>query len=224
MAFEDYVRDISYLLSGNLSDLTLNFGDKTWQIHKALTVCHSKWFQKALTSGFKETNSGGITLDDEPEYADAVDCMVLYFYEAGYNAHKYDTSEALLHAQVAILADKYDCASLYRLAKTSFAESIQVVESNEWREIAAFVYDFTTTEAQAHREIRNVVITTVASRCYMIGSTLQNETVVDLLRSNADLATDLLLGRRYGTMVQDMDVHHPGTIQSSARQVHQALT
>lgn len=57
MAYENYVRDLSYLLSGQLSDLTLNFGDKTWQIHKALTVCHSKWFQKALTSGLKVRNS-----------------------------------------------------------------------------------------------------------------------------------------------------------------------
>jgi hypothetical protein len=53
MAFENYVRDLSYLISGDLSDLTLNFGGKTWQVHKALAICHSKWFQKALTSGLK---------------------------------------------------------------------------------------------------------------------------------------------------------------------------
>ncbi|OAL01547.1 hypothetical protein IQ06DRAFT_316444 [Phaeosphaeriaceae sp. SRC1lsM3a] len=196
MDHENYIRDLSYLLSGKLSDLTLNFGSKTWHIHKALTMCHSKWFQKALTGGLGEAESGIITLNDESEYADAVDCMVSYFYEAGYHASRYDTSEALLHAQVAILADKYDCQSLYILAKRSFGKSVQVVESDEWRLIAAFVYDFTTTEALAHREIRNVVITSVASRCYILRSILKNETVVDLLRSNAELATDLLLGRR----------------------------
>lgn len=134
--------------------------------------------------------------------------MVSYFYEAGYHASRYDTSEALLHAQVAILADKYDCQSLYILAKRSFGKSVQVVESDEWRLIAAFVYDFTTTEALAHREIRNVVITSVASRCYILRSILKNETVVDLLRSNADLATDLLLGRRYGAMANDIGKYH----------------
>ena len=51
MAYENYVRDLSYLTSGDLSDLTLNFSDKSWRIHKALMVCHSKWFQKALTGG-----------------------------------------------------------------------------------------------------------------------------------------------------------------------------
>ena len=53
MAFEDYIRDFSYLLSGDLSDLTLNFGSKTWQVHKALTVCHSKWFQKPLLADLR---------------------------------------------------------------------------------------------------------------------------------------------------------------------------
>lgn len=130
--------------------------------------------------------------------------MVSYFYEAGYTASKYDTSEALLHAQVAILADKYDCTSLYRLAKTLFETSVQVVESDEWRGVAAFVYDFTTTEAPAHKKIRTIVISTVASRCYILKTTLQNGAVVELLRSNADLATDLLLGRRDGSMVKDV--------------------
>lgn len=64
MAFENYVRDVSYLLSGQLSDLTLNFGQKTWRIHKALTICHSKWFQKALTSGLKVTNDSWNGSDD----------------------------------------------------------------------------------------------------------------------------------------------------------------
>jgi hypothetical protein len=149
-----------------------------------------------------------ITLRDKPEFFNTVDCIVSYFYEAGYNTSKYDTSEALLHAQVAILADIYDCTSLYRLAKKSFAKSVQAAKSNEWREIAAFVYDFTTTEAPAHKEIRHIVINTVSSRWYMLKSTLHNETVVSLLRSNADLATDLLLGRRYGSIKKDVGEYH----------------
>jgi hypothetical protein len=145
-----------------------------------------------------------MTLYDASGYADAVDCMESYFHEAGYHSSRYDTSEALLHAQVAILADKYDCQSPYILAKRSYGESVQAVGSDEWRVIAAFVYEFTTTEALAYREIRNVVITIVASRCCMLRSTLKKETVVNLLRSNADLATDLLLGRRYAFLANDV--------------------
>lgn len=32
-----------------------------------------------------------IVLEDDVEMADALDCMVSYFYEAGYNTAKYDT-------------------------------------------------------------------------------------------------------------------------------------
>jgi hypothetical protein len=39
-----------------------------------------------------------MTLNDESGHADAVDCMASYFYEAGYRAARYDTSDALFHA------------------------------------------------------------------------------------------------------------------------------
>jgi len=42
-----------YLTSGKLSDLTLKLGEKNWQIHKAIACCHSKWFDKAVTSGYE---------------------------------------------------------------------------------------------------------------------------------------------------------------------------
>ncbi|CAO2656526.1 Nn.00g053290.m01.CDS01 [Neocucurbitaria sp. VM-36] len=194
MAAEDFIRDLSeYLRSGNLSDLTLNFGEKSWQTHKALACCHSKWFHKAVTSGFEETSSRVITLQDSPEFANAIDCMVSYFYEAGYNASKYDTSEALLHAQVATVADKYDCASLYKLARTSFAKSVMFVEGDDWGDIAATIYDHTTTEIPAHVELRGLVVAAVASRPSVLKTILRNESIGELLRSNADLATDLLL-------------------------------
>ena len=111
----------------------------------------------------------------------------------GYNVSKNDTSEALLHAQVAIIADKYTCVSLYKLAITSFANSLKAVKSDEWRVTAAFVYDFMAAELPTHKEIRNLVVTAVMNRYSILNSTLRNENVVDLLRLNADLATDLLL-------------------------------
>jgi hypothetical protein len=149
-----------------------------------------------------------ITLKDEPECASAVDCMVSYFYNAGYNASKYDTSEALVYAQVAILADKYDCASLYKLTIEAFAHTVKAVEGDDWSVIAAFIYDYTTMESPAHVEIRNIVVTTVTSRHSMFDSTLRNENIVDLLRSNADLATDLLLGGAHGPKAKEVFMFH----------------
>ncbi|KAH7410422.1 hypothetical protein DE146DRAFT_742876 [Phaeosphaeria sp. MPI-PUGE-AT-0046c] len=198
MAAKDFIHDLSeYLLVGNLSDLTLIFGEKSWQIHKAIACCHSKWFRNAVKPGFEESKSGEITLGDDPEFADAIDCMVSYFYKAGYDVSQYDTSVPLLHAQVAIIADKFFCASLYKLARTSFADTVKVVNSNEWVAIAAYMYDHTTTDSPAHKELRILVVTTVAERPAVLKSILRQENTTELLRSNADLATDLLLSGPY---------------------------
>ncbi|KAF2457211.1 hypothetical protein BDY21DRAFT_386018 [Lineolata rhizophorae] len=193
MALKNYVHDLSNLKSGNLSDLTLNFGNKSWQIHKALACCHSEWFRKAVTIGFEETDSGVVTLQDDDEFDDAIDCMVSYFYEADYNAYKYSTSESLLHAQVAVIADKYDCVPLYNLARTSFAKTITAVERDDWAVIAAFIYDHTTREVPAHMELRGLVVDAVVGRHSALKSTLGIESIEEFLRLRADLAIDLLL-------------------------------
>lgn len=57
--------------------------------------------------------------------------MVSYFYKAGYSATGYNTSECLLHAQVAIVADEYDCTSLYRIARDSFANTVKTVKTDD---------------------------------------------------------------------------------------------
>ncbi|PVH90153.1 hypothetical protein DM02DRAFT_79809 [Periconia macrospinosa] len=150
-------------------------------------------FQNAVTTGFKENIDKEVTLEDSPEFADAIDCMVSYFYNANYDTSKYNASESLLHAQVAIIADEYDCASLYRLAKISFANAIKAVESDDWAAIAPLIYDYTTTELQAHKELRGLVVAAVTDNTILSKSIFQMKSIEELLRSNADLATDLLL-------------------------------
>lgn len=118
--------------------------------------------------------------------------MVSYFYKADYNVSQYDTSEALLHAQVAIIADEYDCASLYKLARTSFMDSVNAIEGENWVAVAALIYDH-TTELRAHEELRSLVVSAVASRPVVLNSILQLKSAAGLFRSSADLATDLLL-------------------------------
>lgn len=130
--------------------------------------------------------------------------MVSYFYNASYNTSHYDTSESLLHAQVATIADKYYCASLYKLARTSFAKTVKAVESNKWVEVAAFIYDHATTELPAHKELRDLVIAAVTNRPLVLKVILQLESTEGLLRSNADLTTDLLLSGPY--ILKEVDV------------------
>lgn len=175
------------MTAGHLADLTIKFGEESWQTHKALACSHSKWFAKAAIGGYEvsicknptssfelqETINGVVTLHDEPEFAAAIDCMVSYFYKAGYDATTYDTPKALLHPQVAIIADKYDCASLYSLAKTTFADTIASVEIEDWAIIASFVYGYTITEAPAHRELMNPVVETFVSPSHAKGGAIE---------------------------------------------------
>jgi hypothetical protein len=144
-----------------------------------------------------------ITLKDDPDFANAIDCMVSYFYEASYNASKHDTSEPLLHAQVAIIADKYDCPSLYELARTSFANTVEAVKSDDWTAVAALVYNHTTPEVLAHVELRSSVVAAVAGRPTVSKAIYQNEGFEELLRSTGDLATDLLLYGLHGSQEKD---------------------
>jgi hypothetical protein len=133
--------------------------------------------------------------------------MVSYFYEAGYDVSQYDTSEALLHAQVAIIADKYDCASLYKLARNSFADAVNAIESDDWVSVAALIYDRTTTELPAHAELRGLIVAAVTNRPVVLNSILRLESTAELLRSNADLATDLLLNGPYTSKIEHVAKH-----------------
>jgi hypothetical protein len=134
-----------------------------------------------------------IPLNDEPHFVDAIDCMVSYFSESNYDASKYTTSAALLHAQVAIMADKYDCASLYKLANISFTEGVNTIEGDDWPAIASLVYKYTTTDIHSHKEMRGVVVTAAINCLSTQGEFLQMKGVAQLLRINADLATDFLM-------------------------------
>lgn len=125
---------------------------------------------------------------------------MLYFYEAGYKTTKYATLESLLHAQVATIVDKYDCLSLYKLTRSSFANSVSTIDSEEWAAIASVIYGYTSTEVLAHAELRGFVVTAITGRNSVLKSALRNENVVKLFRSNTDLATDVLLRELNGPM------------------------
>lgn len=71
---------------------------------------------------------------------------------------------------------------------------MKTVDSDDWGAIAAFIYDHTPTEVPAHVELRNLVVAAVTDRHSVLKSTLHSGIIVELLRSNADLATNLLLG------------------------------
>jgi hypothetical protein len=148
-----------------------------------------------------------VNLNDEPEFADAIDCMLSYFYRASYNASDHDASAPLLHARVAVVADRYGCASLYELAKTTLASCIGAAEVQDWVAIAALVYSCTTSELRAHAELRDLVVRAVPGHPDIQESFFRNEGVEDLLRATADLGADLLLSRMQSAKPRNTHVH-----------------
>ena len=44
-------------------------------------------------------------------------------------------------AQVAIIADKYNCASLYKLARRAFGNAVKNINPSEWAVIAGFIIE-----------------------------------------------------------------------------------
>lgn len=86
----------------------------------------------------------------------------------------------------------------------SFADTVNVVDSNDWFAVAALIYDHTTTDLPAHEELRGLVVAAVANRPAVLKVILKLESTAGLLRSNADLATDLLLNGSYMSKVGDV--------------------
>jgi hypothetical protein len=143
-----------------------------------------------------------IILKDDAEFANAIECMVSYFYNTDYNVSQYDMPESLLHAQVATIAEKYDCASLYKLARASFANAVKAIEKNDWVVVATFVYNHTTIDWLPHKDLRALVVAAVANRPSVLKSILEMESTPGLLRSTLDLAIDLLLSTPYTSKIE----------------------
>jgi hypothetical protein len=136
-----------------------------------------------------------VTLKDDPEFLPAIHCMVSYFYNDDYDASEHDVHEPLLHAQVTVIADKYDCASLFKYARDSLAESMSVVVCHEWVDVAALIQEYATTDGSAHLTLRDTLLYAVPRDPVGALKFLHDEHVSGFLRSNADLATDILLYR-----------------------------
>lgn len=131
--------------------------------------------------------------------------MVSYFYEANYDCMKYDTPQPLLHAQTAIISDKYDCPSLLKVANARFSDSLGHIKEDEWSTLARFVYNHTMTGYPAHAELQSSVVEAFMGLHSLSTSALYDQSTVDLLRTNADLATDLLLNLT-GPKTRDLSV------------------
>ncbi|KAJ2900356.1 hypothetical protein MKZ38_002489 [Zalerion maritima] len=56
--------DAKLLSDGTFSDCEVVCGDKTWKTHKSILCTRSKWFMKALSGGFKESQDGSVKIEE----------------------------------------------------------------------------------------------------------------------------------------------------------------
>ena len=131
--------------------------------------------------------------------------MVSYFYDAAYKPFDYETNNALLHAQVAIIADKYGCVSLFLLSDELFVKSLAAVYATAWVDIAKFVYEHTSVEVLNHRNLRAHLVSSLGIRPLILNAVLAIKGFQDSLRLNADMATDILLGSVLKPVTKDKE-------------------
>lgn len=72
----------SLLSSGKYSDLTVQCGERSWAVHKAVICSRSGFFDGACSHPFKESATGVIDLSEDD--AEAVEHMINYFYHLDY--------------------------------------------------------------------------------------------------------------------------------------------
>ena len=118
----------SLLKSEKYSDLTSTTQARSFKVHKAIVCTQSKVFAAVFDSGFRETSTSNLLLeDDDPA---TVERMVTFFYTGDYDDgtpavtpkdDEVDVGSILMaNTLVYAIADKYDIGCLKRLAIAKF--------------------------------------------------------------------------------------------------------
>lgn len=109
--------------------------------------------------------------------------MISYFYDANYNPSQYDKLEALLHAQVVIIADKQGCESLCELAISLFRKAITEVKNEDILVLDALIRRATSIEIPVHVQLRDLAYSRLH---YLLLSLMSTENARKLYSLNLD--------------------------------------
>ena len=131
-------------IGDSFSDFTIVKHGLVYPVHRLVISAQSGFFERLCKNGFRESEERRVVLDDDP--ACAVALMIKYFY-----SFEYDFSDPslrsipdrhygpatlgwawfLIHAQLVVLADKYDILGLGTLATKHFNDHIEQVLSKD---------------------------------------------------------------------------------------------
>ncbi|KAK5138578.1 hypothetical protein LTR08_000166 [Meristemomyces frigidus] len=108
------------------ADFTIICGGNEYKTHQFVLKCHSPYFIKLISSGFKESKTYTVELSDNET---AVDVMIHYFYNFDYpNKHSVNATVADIlnfHASIYLIADKYQVGDLMNLAVRKFGLALK---------------------------------------------------------------------------------------------------
>ncbi|KAK7962147.1 uncharacterized protein PG986_002972 [Apiospora aurea] len=115
--------DKELLETGNFSDVKLECGDKTWNLHKSIICSRCVWFQRALTGSYKEAQTNVVTLTTFS--TEQVEVLICYIYTGTLNI----SSETATHDLLKLLVDFVVVADYFLLDAECHAAVLERLRS-----------------------------------------------------------------------------------------------
>ena len=181
-----------FLKSGEFSDIVIQCGQSTYNLHRMVLCSQSKFFRNACTNGFSETHSKHIELhEDDPLM---VKLMFDYLYTGLYNDDEYETiNPAVTNAHMYVLGDKYEIPELCTTASKRFTEQIKTSNDGAlFVELVPLIYSNTV---ESDLTIRKPIIEAVAKNFTEL---LKQPDATEMLAATGDFSKDLLLYKHQG--------------------------
>jgi hypothetical protein len=137
----------SYYEDEQFSDFTITCEGRVFKVHRCFIAPHSRFFEKACSGMFKETQERKIDLkEDDPNM---VELMIKFFYtfdydtpdQSGTSTHDIPNDTEIsplgLHARLYTLADKYEVLALKSIALARFKKGLVESYTDEDAMVAA---------------------------------------------------------------------------------------